>query len=370
MLSIVMVRSWLPRVMPMARERAPIAVILAAQVKGVHFMRVRTLLKAIPIITTVSLVAAPPALRAQTPSTGSGQTYPAKPVRVIIGFPPGAGVDIAIRLIAPKMTEAFGQQVVADNRPGAGGNIGAELVARAPADGYTLFAGGAPAAISQTLYAKLPFDVLRDFEMVALIASVPNVLVVHPSLPVKTVKDLVALARSRRGELSYASTGSGSSPHLIAEMLRMQADIRLVHVPYKGTPQALTDLLAGQVTCMFANALSVLPHAQSGRLRALAITSAKRSALVPDLPTLAETYAGFESGTWYGLMAPSNTPREIITRLNDVVTRVMKLPDVREKFLAQGAEPLSGTPQEASTFMRAEVAKWGKVVKASGARVE
>jgi len=322
-------------------------------------MHVHTLLKAFAIIAAVS---APAALHAQA--------YPAKPVRIIVGFTPGAGVDIAIRLIAPKMADALGQQVVVDNRPGAGGNIGAELAARAPADGYTLFAGGAPAAISYTLYSKLSYDVLKDFEAVALVASVPNVLVVHPSLPAKNVKELVAIARARRGELSYASTGSGSSPHLIAEMLRMQAGIQMLHVPYKGTPPALTDLLAGNVTLMFANILSVLPQAQSGRLRALAITSAKRSPIAPNVPTVAEPYAGFASGTSYGLMVAANTPREIITRLNDVVTRVMQLPDIRDKFLAQGAEPLSGTPQDAAAFMRAEVAKWGKVVKASGARAD
>ena len=322
-------------------------------------MRVCTLSIAFAIVIAGAL---PAALHAQS--------YPVKPVRIIVGFTPGAGVDIAIRQIAPRIGEALGQQIVIDNRPGAGGNIGAELAARAPADGYTLFAGGAPAAISQTLYSKLGYDLLKDFETVALVASVSNVLVVHPSLPAKNVKDLVAIARARRGELSYASTGSGSTPHLIAEMLRMHAGIQILHVPYKGTPQAVTDLLAGNVTFMFANTLSVLPHAQSGRLRALAITSAKRSPIVPNLPTVAETYPGFESGTWYGLMAPANTPREIITRLNEVVTRVMQLPDIRDKFIAQGAEPLSGTPQEAAAFTRAEVAKWGKVVKASGARAD
>ena len=330
-------------------------------------MRVHMLSKLFAISIATAL---PATVHAQSTSTSSGQAYPVKPVRIIVGFTPGAGVDIAIRLIAPRIGEALGQQIVIDNRPGAGGNIGAELGARAPADGYTLFAGGAPAAISQTLYSKLGYDLLKDFETVALVASVPNVLVVHPSLPAKSVKDLVAIARARRGELSYASTGSGSTPHLIAEMLRMQADIQILHVPYKGTPQAVTDLISGNVTFMFANILSVLPHTQSGRLRPLAITSAKRSPIVPNLPTVAETYAGFASGTWYGLMAPANTPREIITRLNEVVTRVMQLPDIREKFIAQGAEPLSGTPQEAAAFTRAEVAKWGKVVKASGARAD
>jgi tripartite-type tricarboxylate transporter receptor subunit TctC len=275
-----------------------------------------------------------------------------------------------MRLVAPKIADALGQQVVIDNRPGAGGNIAAEIVARAPADGYTLFAGGAPAAISQTLYPKLSYDLLRDFDAVALVASVPNVLVVHPSLPAKSIKELVAIAKARPGQLTYASTGSGSSPHLIAEMLRMYSGIVIVHVPYRGTPPAVTDVVAGQVTFMFANALSVLPQVQSRRLRALAITSAKRSPIAPELPTVAETYPGFESGTWYALAAPAGTPKDIVSRLNDAVTRAVQLPDVRDKFMAQGAELLSGSPQDAAAYFRAEVAKWGKVVKASGARAD
>ena len=298
------------------------------------------------------------------------QTFPAKPIRVLVGFTPGAGVDIAVRLIAPKMGDALGQQIVIDNRPGAGGNIAAELAARAPADGYTLLANGAPAAIAQTLYSKLSYDLLKDFEAVALVASVSQLLVVHPSLPAKTLKDFVTIANVRRGELTYATTGSGSTPHLTAEMLRMQTGIQILHVPYRGTPPALTDLIAGNVTFMFANILSVLPQVQNGRLRALAITSAKRSAITPNLPTVAETYPGFESGTWYALFAPSGTPKEAVTRIHEAVTRAMQAPEVRDKFIAQGAEPLSGTPQDAAAFTRAEVAKWGKVVKASGARVD
>jgi tripartite-type tricarboxylate transporter receptor subunit TctC len=304
------------------------------------------------------------------PVGAHAQGYPAKPVRILVGFTPGAGIDIAMRLVAPKIADALGQQVVIDNRPGAGGNIAAEIVARAPADGYTLFAGGAPAAISQTLYPKLSYDLLRDFDAVALVASVPNVLVVHPSLPAKSIKELVAIAKGRPGQLTYASTGSGSSPHLIAEMLRMYSGIVIVHVPYRGTPPAVTDVVAGQVTFMFANALSVLPQVQSRRLRALAITSAKRSPIAPELPTVAETYPGFESGTWYALAAPAGTPKDIVSRLNDAVTRVVQLPDVRDKFMAQGAELLSGSPQDAAAYFRAEVAKWGKVVKASGARAD
>lgn len=304
------------------------------------------------------------------PAVLHAQAFPAKPIRILVGFTPGAGVDIAMRLIAPKMGEALGQQIVIDNRPGAGGNIAAELGARAPSDGYTLFAAGAPAAISQTLYSKLPYDLLKDFEAIALVASVSQLLVVHPSLPARSVKDFVAIAKSRRGELTYASTGSGSTPHLTAEMLRMQTGIDVVHVPYRGTPPALTDLVAGNVTFMFANVLSVLPQVQGGRLRALAITTAKRSAITPNLPTVAETYPGFESGSWYALAAPAGTPKEAVMRLHDAVKRAIESPEVREKFVAQGAEPLSGTPQDAASFMRAEVAKWGKVVKASGARVE
>jgi tripartite-type tricarboxylate transporter receptor subunit TctC len=314
------------------------------------------------------LACAAPALIACGPL--QAQTYPAKPVRILVGFTPGAGVDIAIRLIAPKIADALGQQVVIENRPGAGGNIAAEAGARAPADGYTLFAAGAPAAISQTLYSKLSYDLLKDFDAIALVASVPNVLVVHPSLPVRNVKELVAIARNRPGELAYASTGNGSTPHLTTEMLRMVSGIEVVHVPYKGTPIAVTDLLAGHVTFMFANTLSSLPHLQSARLRGLAITTARRSAIAPDLPTVAETYPGFEAGTWYALVAPADTPREALTRLHDATVRALQLPDVREKLKAQGAEILSGTPQDAAAYIRAEVLKFEKVVKASGARVE
>lgn len=320
-------------------------------------------MKAFLLFSAVAVpLAAPPAVLAQT--------YPAKPVRVLVGFTPGAGVDIAVRLVGPKMSEALGQQIVVDNRAGAGGNVAAELAARAPADGYTLLANGAPAAIAQSLYPKLGYDLLRDFETVALIASVAQLLVVHPSLPVKNVKDLAALGKSSRNELNYATTGAGSTPHLTAEMLKLQTGMRILQVPYRGTPPALTDLVAGNVSFMFANVLSVLPQVQNGRLRALAITSVKRSAITPGIPTIAETYPGFESGSWYGLFAPTGTPRDAIARLHEAVSRAMQAVEVREKFLAQGAEPLVGSPQEAAAYTRAEVAKWAKVVKASGARAE
>jgi tripartite-type tricarboxylate transporter receptor subunit TctC len=312
----------------------------------------------------------PAAVHAQTPSTSSGQAYPAKSIRILVGFTAGAGMDIAVRLITPRMSELLGQSVIIDNRPGAGGNLAAELVARAPADGYTLLTNGAPAAISQTLYRKLGYDLLKDLDAIALIASVPQLLVVHPSLPVKTVKDFVAMSKAHRGELTYATTGAGSTPHLSAEMLRLQSGIKLLHVPYRGSPQALTDLMAGNVSLMFANLLSVLPHIHDNRLRALAITSAKRSPITPAVPTVAETYAGFESGSWYGLYAPAGSPKDAVMRLNEAASRALQSPEVRDKFVAQGAELLSGTPQDAAAYTRAEVVKWSKVVKASGARVD
>lgn len=319
----------------------------------------------------VALLMAAAGLAATTfESTALAQNYPAKSIRVLVGFTPGAGVDIAVRLIAPKMGEALGQSLLVDNRPGAGGNIASELAARAPADGYTLLANGAPAAISQSLYARLSYDLLRDFEAVALIATVSQLLVVHPSLPAKNVKELVAIARQRRGELSFATTGSGSSPHLTTEMLKLAAGIQILHVPYRGTPPAITDLMAGNVSFMFGNTLSVLPHVHGKRLRALAITTAKRSALTPDVPTVAETYPGFESGSWYCFFTPAGTSKEVISRLNEVVNRTMQTPEIRDKFIAQGSDPLSGSPQDAAAYTRAEVVKWAKVVKASGAKAE
>jgi tripartite-type tricarboxylate transporter receptor subunit TctC len=299
------------------------------------------------------------------------QAYPVKPVRVIVPFPPGAGVDITTRLYTVRLSAALGQQVIADNRPGAAGNIGAEVAARAAPDGYTLLAAPASLAISQTLYKKLPFDLVRDFQPVAMLASVPFVLVVHPSLPAQDVKGLIALARSRPGQLNYASTGNGSSPHLTAEMFRMQAKLDVVHVPYKGTPLAVTDLLTGQVSFMFANALSVLPQVNAGRLRALGVTSAKRNAASPQLPTLAESgLPGFESGTWFALLAPAGAPREAVTRLAAEVAKLTQHPDVREKLAAQGAEAVTMTPEQTADHIKREIAKWGQVVRTSGARVD
>ena len=299
------------------------------------------------------------------------QPYPSKPVRILIGFPAGAGSDIVTRLVTPGLTKALGQQFIVDNRPGATGNIAAELVARAPADAYTFLTVTATLAVNQSMYKKPPVDLLKDFDSAALLGTVPFVLVVHPSLPVRTVKDFVVFAKARPGQLTFSSTGQGGSPHLTGEMLRAQAGLDILHVPYKGTPQATTDLISGQVTMMFANTLSVLPSVNSGRLRALAITSAKRSGAAPNVPTMIEAgFPGFESGTWFSLAAPAGSPAAALQRLNAEVNRVVQQPDVRERFAAQGAEPLTGNVEQVLAYTRNEIDKWARVVKGAGLKVE
>jgi tripartite-type tricarboxylate transporter receptor subunit TctC len=299
------------------------------------------------------------------------QNYPAKPVRILVGYPPGAGSDIVTRLITPELSRTFGQQFVVDNRAGAAGNIAVELAMRTPPDGYTLVDIPASITISQSLFKKQPFDLMKDFDAIAMKASVPFALVVHPSLPARSVQELVAFTRARPGQLTYASTGTGGSPHLTAEMLRMHTGIDILHVPYKGTPQANTDIIAGQVTMMFSNMLSVIPHVKSGRLRALAVTSVKRSGAAPEVPTMVEAgIAGFESGTWYVLAAPAGIARDIVIRLNTEINRIVQLPDVREKLAALGAEPMNGTPEQTSGFLRSEITKWARVIKASGTKAE
>lgn len=295
------------------------------------------------------------------------QNYPAKAVRVVVPYPAGAGVDIITRLYTPRLTERLGQQFVVDNRAGAAGNVGAEIVAHAAPDGYMLLMAPASIAISQSLYKKLRYDLKRDFEAIALIGSAPFVLVVHPSLPVKNTRDLIALAKARPGSLAYASAGSGSSSHLIGEMFKMQAGVNILHVPYKGTAPAVTDVIAGQVSITFANTLTVLYQVAAGRLRALAMTSAKRSSAAPNLPTVAESgVPGFEGTTWFSLLAPAGTPREVIARLNLVLTEIAQTQDMRDRLAEQGAEPQSGTPEQTTQYLASETAKWAKVVAAAG----
>ena len=295
------------------------------------------------------------------------QTYPVKPVRVIVPFPPGAGADIVARTVLPRLGEALGQQFIVDNRAGAAGNLGAEVAAHAPADGYTLLFTPASVASSQALYPKLGYNLVKDLEPISMVAAAPFVLVVHPSLPVKSVKDLIAMAQAKPGQLLYASTGNGGSPHLATEMFKQQANIDITHIPYKGTPPAVTDLIAGQVSMMFANTLSVLPYVNSGRLRALAISSAKRSAAAPSIPTIAENgMPGFDSVTWFGVLAPARTPAAIVMQLNRAIVSVLSANEAKETLLAQGVQPGGGTPAAFAGLIQRELEKWRGVAKTAG----
>jgi len=302
----------------------------------------------------------------------AADAYPAKPVRFVVAFPPGGGTDIIARSIAQKLAERIAQQVVVDNRPGAGGNIGTDIVAKSAPDGYTMLMGSAgPLAINASLFGKMPFDPIKDLAPVTLAASTPNVLVVHPSLKAATVEELIALAKARPGEINFASSGHGTPAHLAGELFDSMAGVKMVHVPYKGAAPALADLLGGQVQLMFSTMPPALPHVKDGKLRALAVTSAKRSPAAPDLPTLDEiALPGFEANTWHGVVVPAGTPRAIIARLNREIVAILHLPDVVERFSSQGAEALGSTPEEFAAYIRSETLKWAKVVRDSGAKAE
>lgn len=312
------------------------------------------------------------ALSAPVAAQGPAATYPAKPVRVVVGFPPGQATDIIARAVADKLTARLGQSFYVDNKPGAAGIIGTETAVRAAPDGYTLLmSSSGPLAINPALYSKLPYDPLKDLQPVSLAATVPQFLVVHPALPAGTVKELVALAKAQPGKINYASGGSGLTNHLTMEMFKSAAGIDLVHVPYKGGPPAITDLIAGQVSVMFETGPGVLPHVKSGKLRALAVGSARRSIAMPELPTVAEQgLPEFDAMAWVGFVAPAGVPRAIVDKLNAETVAILALPDVRERFLALGAEPAPGTPDEFAAYLRAEIAKWGRAVKDSGAKVD
>jgi tripartite-type tricarboxylate transporter receptor subunit TctC len=300
------------------------------------------------------------------------QTYPAKPIRLIVPFPPGGGTDIAARIIANKLSESVKWTFVVENKPGAGGNLGVEQAVKSPADGYTLVIGQTSnLAINPTLYAKLPYDPLRDLSPVALIVSAPVVFVVAANSRYASLGDLLAAARSDPGGVTFASPGNGTVSHLAGELLQRAAGVKLTHVPYKGAAQALTDTLGGQVQSFMSSVPSALSQIRAGRLRAVAVTSAKRSRELPDAPTIAESgYRGFEANTWYGLLAPARTPATIIARLNAEVNRVLATPEVRERLAAEGGEALGGSPEQFASFIEAEHAKWSRVVKESGTRAE
>ena len=306
------------------------------------------------------------ALCAATPAA-LGQAYPIKPVRMIAASSPGSAVDIVARIVAQKLGEQLGQQVVVDNRAGAGGNLGAELAAKAAPDGYTLFMGTPAHAINTGLYRKLNYDLIRDFSPVTQVTSGQYVVVVHPSLPVKSIRELIALARTKPGQLNYASAGSGNATHLAGELFASATRIKLVHVPYKGSGPAVTDLVGGQVQLMFANLVAALPQVKTGRIRALAVTGQTRAAAAPELPTVIEAgVPGYVVTSWFGVLVPAATPRELIMKLNAELARTMSAPDVRDRLAADGAEPTTGTPEQFGAFLRAEITQWTKVVKDAG----
>ena len=323
------------------------------------------------LFTTVMLALCAFAAYAQ-PAVPPPAAYPAKPIRLVVPFPPAGPTDVVARLVGQKLAERWHQQVVVENRAGAGGTIGAELVARTAPDGYTLLMGStANMAVNVTLYAKLSYDPLKDFVPVNLAAITPNLMVVNPSLPVTNVREFIALAKTKPGSINYASGGSGTPSHLAAELFKTMAGMQMSHIPYKGSIPALTDVMGGQVTLMFDSMPSALPLVKSGRLKALAQTGAKRSASVPDLPTIGESgLPGYEVAGWFGLFAPAGTPRDIVMKLSNEITLVLNLPDVKERYALLGAEPGPGNPAEFAKFLASEITKWAKVIRDSGAKSE
>jgi tripartite-type tricarboxylate transporter receptor subunit TctC len=299
------------------------------------------------------------------------QPYPNHPVRLIVPYAPGGGSDTTSRIMAKPLAELFGQQIVIDNRPGAGTIIGAELAAKSPPDGYTLFSGiTGTMAINPSIYAKLPYDPVRDFAPIAMIATGPNVLVVHPSVPAKNVNELIALAKKNPGQLTYASSGTGGAPHLAGELFKYMAGIDMVHVPYKGAAPATLDVLSGNVQVMFGGLAPVVPQVKAGKLRALAVAGAKRSQALPDVPSLAETLKGYDGSTWFAIFAPAGTPNDIINKVSADLATVMSRKDVSDQLLVQGYEPWIMGPKELGPFVSQEIAKWAKVIKAAGIKGE
>ncbi|AOY96614.1 MFS transporter [Cupriavidus sp. USMAA2-4] len=297
--------------------------------------------------------------------------WPTRPIRLVVGYAAGGATDVLARIIALKMGEQLGQAVIVDNRAGANSNVGAEMVAKAAPDGYTLYDYTIANTINATLYSKLGYDPQKDFEMIGLIAKIPNILVVNPKLPVHSVADYVRFAKASPDGVTFASSGSGSSIHLSGEMFKMQAHLNMLHVPYRGSAPAVSDLLGGQVQSMFDNTPSSLPHVKAGRLRAIAITSAQRSPLLPEVPTVAESgYPGFDVQSWFSLAAPAGTPRAVIDKLNAVLNKTLGAPDVRQRLQDLAATPEPGTPEQARAFAAAEIKRWREVVKQSGAKAD
>lgn len=320
----------------------------------------------------LAIVTAVIALGGILASAQTAAGYPNKPIKIVVPFPPGGATDILARAIGFELQKAWGQSVIIENKPGAGGNTGADLVAKSPADGYTLVMGTVGThAINMSLYARMPYDAVKDFEPVVLVAGVPNLLVVHPSVNAKSVRELTALAKAMPGKLNVASSGNGTSIHLSAELYKQMAGVDILHVPYKGSSPAVADLLGGQVQMMFDNMPSSLPQVKAGKLRALAVTSMTRSPALPDVPTMDEEgLKGFDATSWFGLLAPAGTPRDIVTKLNGAAVKALASAEMRERLAAQGADPVGNTPDQFAAFIKTEIDKWAKIVKASGARVD
>lgn len=316
------------------------------------------------------LITAAFATTTQTPAQAQG-SYPSRPLRIIAPSGPGGAADTVARMIAQPLTERLGQPVTVDARPGAGTVIGTEAAARAAPDGYTLLIALPALAINSSIYAKLPYDARRDFTPITQAVNQPNLFVIHPSLPARSVKELIALAKAHPGELSFASSGVGASSHLTIELFLLMTGTRMLHVPYKGPGPGVVDLMAGRVSLMAPSTIATLPHVRSGRLRALGVTTLKRVAGLPDIPTIAEAgVPGYESAAWYGLVAPAGTPREVVARLYKETVAILNAPDVRERFARDGTEVVAGTPEEFDAYIRAEIVKWAKVVKSAGIKPE
>jgi len=299
------------------------------------------------------------------------QTYPSRPIRIVVPYPPGGFNDTLGRTLAAKFQDAWGQPAIVENKPGANTVIGSDHVAKSQPDGYTLLIVAFPFAVTPSLIKNMPYDTVKDFQPVILAATSPNLLVVNPQVPIHTVKELIAAAKAKPQSLSYASTGNGSSNHISMELFKSLAGVDIVHIPYKGSAPAVTDLLGGQVQVMFDNVPNVLQHVKAGKLRALAVSGAKRTSLAPDIPTVAEAgVPGYELTVWFGLVAPAGTPREIVQKLNAESLRILAMPDVRERFLAQGVEPLGSTPEQFGDHIRSQMAKWSTVVRDAGVKAE
>jgi tripartite-type tricarboxylate transporter receptor subunit TctC len=317
------------------------------------------------LVLLACALAAAPAVQAQG-------AYPARPVKIVCGFPAGSSLDIITRIYAQKLEESLGQPFIVENRVGAAGNVAAEATARAPADGYTLLSDGIAQAISMSLFKNVTFDIVADFEPIGFIGSTPAILVVNAEVGVKSVAELIALAKSRPGQLTHGTSGVGTAPHMAAELFNLMAGVKLLHVPYRGTNQAIVDLLGGRLSLMFSPAPTIAPHAGDAKLKLLATTSARRSSLFPDLPALGEQggLEGFDTSLWFGLWAPKGTPKEIVKTINEVLVKATATPAVKSQLAANGADPVTGTPEEFGVFVREEVKKWAKVVAVSGAKVD